>query len=137
MARYAKDKKQHSKRNKIISIILALIVLIIVGLLLINKLVANRSQEIGTLKPITEDEQSSVHGPEIVNVDDIPAKMGKYNVLGKIVIDKIGVNNNILDVCDDDSLKLSTVKFYGPGVNEAGNFVICGHNWGRYIEKII
>lgn len=137
MARYAKDKKHHGKKIKIISIILALIILAIVGLLLRNKLLDNKNQLIGTLNPITEDEQSSVHGPEIVNVDDIPAKMGKYNVLGKIVIDKIGVDNNILDVCDDDSLKLSTVKFYGPGVNEAGNFVICGHNWGRYIEKII
>ena len=136
MARYAKDKKHHGKKIKIISIILALIILAIVGLLLRNKLLDNKNQLIGTLNPITEDEQSSVHSPEIVNVDDIPAKMGKYNVLGKIVIDKIGVDNNILEVCDDDSLKLSVTKFYGPGVNEAGNFVICGHNWGGILKRL-
>ncbi len=135
MARYAKDKKQHSKRNKIISIILALIILIIIGLLLINKLVANRSQEIGTLNPIVEGEQNNVQ-EEIVNVDNIPEKMGNYKVLGKIVIDKIGVDNNILEVCEDDSLKLSVAKYAGSGVNEPGNIVIGGHNWGGMFKRL-
>ncbi len=136
MARYAKDKKHHGKKSKIISIILALIVLAIIGLLLVNKLLDNKNQAIGTLNPITNDDQNNVHEPEIVNVDDIPEKMGNYNVLGKIVIDKIGVDNNILEICDDDSLKLSITKFYGPGVNEAGNFVICGHNWGGILKRL-
>ena len=136
MARYAKDKKHHGKKIKIISIILALIVLAIIGLLLRNKLLAETNQTLGKINPIEEGNQNEVKEPEIVNVDDIPEKMGNYKVLGKLVIEKIGVDNNILEVCDDDSLKLSVTKFYGPGVNEAGNFVICGHNWGGILKRL-
>lgn len=136
MARYAKDKKQHSKTTKIIIIILALLILAIVGLLLRNKLLENKNQVVGTLKPVTENNQSDVNEPEIVNVDSIPEKMGNYKVIGKIVIDKIGVDNNILEVCDDNSLKLSIAKFHGPSVNESGNMVICGHNWGGILKRL-
>ncbi len=136
MARYAKDKRQHGKKSKIIVIILALIILAIIGLLLRNKLLAETNQTLGKINPIEEGNQNEVKEPEIVNVDDIPEKMGNYKVLGKLVIEKIGVDNNILEVCDDDSLKLSVTKFYGPGVNEAGNFVICGHNWGGILKRL-
>ncbi len=135
MARYAKDKRQHSKNVKVISIILALIILAIIGLLLENELLENKNKAIGTINPIVEDEQNNKH-EEIVNVDYIPEKMGNYKVLGRLVIDKIGVDNNILEVCDDDSLKLSVTKFYGPGVNEPGNIVICGHNWGGILKRL-
>lgn len=136
MARYAKDKRQHGKKSKIIVIILALIILAIIGLLLRNKLLAETNQTLGKINPIEEGNQNEVKEPEIVNVDDIPEKMGNYKVLGKLVIEKIGVDNNILEICDDDSLKLSVTKFYGPGVNEAGNFVICGHNWGGILKRL-
>lgn len=65
---------------------------------------------------------------EIVDAD-IPDTMGDYNVIGKIIIDKIGVEKNILDQTTDASLKLSVTKFYGPGINEEGNLCISGHNY--------
>lgn len=69
------------------------------------------------------------------NDTEIPSKMGGYNVLGKLVIEKINVNKNILDVSNNDSLKLSVVKLYGPEINSIGNFCICGHNWKGMLKR--
>ena len=73
---------------------------------------------------VTEEDNSS----EIVDID-IPDTMGDYSVIGKLVIDKLGVEKNILDKTTDSSLKLSVTKFYGPNANEVGNFCISGHNY--------
>ena len=64
---------------------------------------------------------------EIVDVD-MPDYIQGYGVLGKIVIDEINMENYILDSTDDYSLNLAVTKFYGPDLNQRGNFVITGHN---------
>lgn len=74
------------------------------------------------------------------NIEDkskIPAKMGGYNVLGRLVIDKVNVSKNILDVSNKESLKVSAVKLYGPNINEVGNFCICGHNWKSMLKRVL
>lgn len=76
---------------------------------------------------------------EIVDVSHIPNKMGKFNVIGELVIDKIGVKNNILLTSQNelyDALKLSVTKFYGPDINEFGNFCITGHNYKNALKKL-
>lgn len=72
---------------------------------------------------------------EISDVE-IPEKMGNYQVLGQLVIEKIGVTKNILDISENDSLKLSVAKLYGPNVNESGNFCISGHNWNNMLKRL-
>ena len=69
----------------------------------------------------------------IVNVD-LPEKMGDYKVIGQLVIEKIGVEKNILNKTTDDSLNLSVTKFYGPNINEIGNFCITGHNYKNMLK---
>lgn len=64
---------------------------------------------------------------EIVDVD-MPDYIQGYGVLGKIVIDEINMENYILDSTDDYSLNLAVTKFYGPDLNQRGNFCITGHN---------
>ena len=71
----------------------------------------------------------------IVDVD-IPDTLGNYNVLGQLVIEKIGVTQNILDKTEDESLKLGVTKFYGPKINQAGNFCICGHNYTNILKRL-
>ena len=66
----------------------------------------------------------------------IPDKMGGYKVLGKLVIEKVNISKNILNVSNDESLKVSTVKLYGPNINEIGNFCICGHNWKSMLKRV-
>ena len=74
---------------------------------------------------------------DIEDKSKIPAKMGGYNVLGRLVIDKVNVSKNILDVSNKESLKVSAVKLYGPNINEVGNFCICGHNWKNMLKRVL
>lgn len=73
---------------------------------------------------------------EVADID-IPEKMGTYDVLGIIVIDKIGIQKNILNKTTDDSLNISVTKFYGPNPNEQGNFCITGHNYKEIFADLV
>lgn len=74
---------------------------------------------------------------DIEDENKIPSKMGGYNVLGRLVIDKVNISKNILDVSNEKSLKVSAVKLYGPNINEVGNFCICGHNWKSMLKRVL
>ena len=52
------------------------------------------------------------------------------------VLEKIGVTQNILDRTEDDSLRVGVTKFYGPKINQAGNFCICGHNYTGILKDL-
>ena len=69
---------------------------------------------------------------------DIPEKLGGYDVLGQLVIEKIGVRQNVLSKTENASLKLGVTKFYPPqvNINEPGNFCICGHNWNNILKRL-
>lgn len=81
-----------------------------------------------------EKAQTTSTNEEKVQVD-LPDKMGKYTVLGQLVIDKIGVKKEILNITEDASLNLSVTKFYGPNINEKGNFCITGHNYKNMLKE--
>lgn len=51
-----------------------------------------------------------------------------YDILGQIIIDKINVNQNILDSSEEEALQEGVIKLYGNNLNEIGNFCIAGHN---------
>ena len=63
--------------------------------------------EIPTIEPEVEEEKD-----EIVDVSDIPDKMGNYNVLGKLVIDKIGVEKIICLIILKKHYILARCNFY-------------------------
>ena len=56
-------------------------------------------------------------------------KIGKYNVIGKIIIEKIDLEDVILEKTTDTSLNLGLTKFWGPEINKPGNVSITGHNY--------
>lgn len=68
----------------------------------------------------------------------------KYTSVGIINIPKINVNYPILEgetgsVEETDSLlKISPCKFWGPDINEVGNYCIVGHNWRntKFFSKV-
>lgn len=65
---------------------------------------------------------------EFVKKLDIPNKVGGYEVIGQLVINKIGVKENILAIWDDVSLELGIVSMIkGPIINQSGNLCIAGH----------
>ena len=51
-----------------------------------------------------------------------------YDVLGKIVMDDLGIEQYILDSTEDNALENGVIKLYGNSLNNYGNFCIAGHN---------
>ena len=116
----------------------------------VNKLVENTciEQTDNTVQELDNTVAQKIEEPppkedEKVDVSYLPEKMGKYNVIGELVIDKIGVKNNILDPENPNNekavigaLNLSVVKFYGPDINTAGNFSITGHNYNGLLKRV-
>ena len=141
-AKRAKDENKTVNKRKVAICLIILIIMIVAVFVFFNvekwKIkeedveqpeVAQQEEEIVEETPVKED--------EIVNTDDIPETMGKYKVLGQLVIDKFDIKKNILDISEDESLKQSVAKFYGPELNEAGNFCITGHNWKSMLKRML
>lgn len=60
----------------------------------------------------------------------------KYDVLGKIKIDKINVEQEILDSTEEEALENGVIKLYGDKLNEPGNFCIAGHNEENIFQRL-
>ena len=135
-ARRAK-KNQINKKKVFICIILLLAIILIIIYCVINK---NKKSEFLEINNNTEqnevEEPEIVEEQEVVDVSNIPEKMGDYNVLGQLVIDKIGVDKSILAISEPASLKLSVAKLYGPDLDKPGNFCIDGHNWDNMLKRL-
>ena len=97
--------------------------------------ISNTSSEQVTNK--VETNSVSEEEKKYENVD-IPETLGGYDVLGQLVIEKIGVRQNVLSKTESGSLKLGVTKFYPPqvNINEPGNFCICGHNWNNILKRL-
>lgn len=59
-----------------------------------------------------------------------------YPVLGQLYIDKIGVEQYILDSTDNAAMEVAPVKLYGGTINTEGNFCIAGHNYDEIFKKL-
>ena len=116
-AKRAKEKKLNKKKVVIcISLLIILVAIIYI-------VISNRLWEI---ENAPEQEEMIANLPQN-NTDD---------VLGQLVIEKIDVTKNILNISENASLKLSVAKLYGPNVNESGNFCISGHNWNNMLKRL-
>lgn len=117
-----KGNLKHNRTTIILTIFLLALIVIAIVFFAMNKGITDNF--FGNKKE-TENDQLIIE-QKIMNMPD---KIGDYDVLGTIVIDKLGVEKNILNKTTDDSLNLSVTKFYGPNLNEVGNFCITGHNY--------
>ena len=139
-ARRAK-KKQLNKKKVTTCLLLGVILCSVIYLLVSNKIWAIEDENVPDTATSEEVKEEEVAAPieeekdELSDVE-IPATMGKYEVLGQLVIEKIGVTKNILNISEDASLKLSVAKLYGPDVNASGNFCISGHNWNNMLKRL-
>ena len=142
-ARARRAKKAKLNKKKVSTcIILLIIILAIIYIIASNKLLDikeyfNQNENVEVSQNNTEENtiDKEEKKDQIVNVD-MPEKMGDYEVLGQLIIEKIGVTKNILNISEDASLKLSVAKLYGPNLNESGNFCISGHNWSNMLKRL-
>ena len=51
-----------------------------------------------------------------------------YKIEGIIEIPKIGIKYPIIDHTNEETMKVSITKFWGPQANEIGNYTVAGHN---------
>lgn len=141
--RYKKEPKTIKK--KVFGIIFTVIVAIILSSIVLYNLkkeanLNNQTKEnIMNTDKIEENDTENQNGLEneiqVETIEiDLPDKMGNYNVIGELVIEKIGVKNNILN--NVDGLDLSVTKLCGPDINKPGNFCIIGHNYSKMFKKL-
>lgn len=81
-----------------------------------------------------KDETQVAAEPPVVEA--MPAEIEGYSVLGQLVIEKLGVEQYILDSTEDGAYENGVVKLYGDYINEIGNFCIAGHNYEGVFEKL-
>ncbi len=98
-------------------------------------------EEIEDIIPVINNESVNKKGKEPQQV--LPGtyqdeKGNIYATAGIINIPKIKVNYPILSETTDALLKVSPCKFWGPNINEVGNFCIVGHNYrnSRFFSKV-
>jgi len=78
-----------------------------------------------------EEETSAVVEEEIM-----PVAIEGYPVLGQLLIEKLEVEQYILDSTEDKALENGVVKLYGGKINQIGNFCIAGHNYDKVFKKL-
>ena len=131
--------KKKLNKKKLFGLILLFAVIVIICIEMYSKKESNAHATSDTSVEITNEttDNNTVSEEEKNIVDvDIPDTVGGYNVLGQLVLEKIGVTQNILDRTEDDSLRVGVTKFYGPKINQAGNFCICGHNYTGILKDL-
>lgn len=143
--KHTKEREGKKKNKKIIALILVVILLItgtlVYAFVIKDKHLGNKAENetnIVNEANIIDDEDEPIQMLEENDVpeeeakspaqDDFPDQIGGYQVIGQIVIDKIGVKRSILNKTTNQALKLSVTHFYGAKVNKPGNMVITGHN---------
>ena len=120
--RYDKSIKKR-KRKLLVFFLVFVIVLISVAFIIsstygnVEKPEANEIVE-NTIPEEPEEVELPPEQFEIVDISDLPDKYQGYTVVGKLVIDKLGVTQKILDTTADEALKLGVTKFWGPDINE-------------------
>ena len=131
--------KKKINKKKLFGLILLFAVIVIICIEMYSKKESNAHATSDTSVEITNEttDNNTISEEEKNIVDvDIPDTVGGYNVLGQLVLEKIGVTQNILDRTEDDSLKVGVTKFYGPKIDQAGNFCICGHNYAGILKDL-
>ena len=98
--------------------------------------VVNTEEENVINTATVKDNNNNINTIDATVEINLPDKMGNYTVIGELVIDKIGVKKNILNKTETESLDLSVTKFYGPKINEIGNFCITGHNYKNMLKRL-
>lgn len=110
-----------------------LIVILIIALIVVATMIAVRygknylnEKEVSNVLVIIEE---TLNKEEIIKDEKTPELEFKgYKIEGIIEIPKINIKYPIIDHTNDETMKVSITKFWGPQANEIGNYTISGHN---------
>ena len=117
------------KKIGIIALVVALVIIIVVFTIhIVNK---SKAAEEANAKSNTNVVQQ-----EPVVEPGIPSTYKGYSVLGEIIIDKLNIDEYILDSTENAAMELAPVRLYGPSINNDGNLCIAGHNYDEVFKKL-
>lgn len=109
----------------IIILVLALIVVLAMIVVKYGNNYKNEKEVSATLETIEQklEEKSPEDEEELLDVE-----YKGYKIEGIIEIPKIDVKYPIINQTNEETMKLSITKFWGPEANEIGNYTVAGHN---------
>ena len=115
-----------NKATTAVKILIAITALVVIigGVLVVRKIFAPKPEK------EVKEEPAAVVTPAMENTIE------GYKVLGKIKIDKIEVDQYILDSTDEKALKNGVGKLNGGTLNAIGNFAIVGHNFEKIFKRL-
>ncbi len=123
---YSDEYEEKSLTKKKVIIVIAIILIAVISIVFLFSKTQN-DENVG-------DSQNTVSNT--VSNQMISTHEG-YEVLGKIVIEDLQVEQYILDSKEDAALDKGVIRLYGGSINNYGNFCIAGHNKSGVFEKLI
>lgn len=121
---YYDEDEQEVDYKKVFIIVASVLAIVMVGFLL-YKFVFTKSEE--PEEPTTPVE--NVEEKMITTLDG-------YDVLGKVVIEKINIEQYILDSIEEKALEKGIGKIYGGSLNNYGNLCLIGHNYDNIFARL-
>lgn len=109
----------------IIALIIALVVVIAMIIFRYGNNYKNEKEVSAILANIEEEFQKEITEEA---TETIEAEYKGYKVEGIIEIPEINIKYPIINTTNEETMKLSITKFWGPEVNEIGNYTVAGHN---------
>lgn len=109
----------------IIALIIALVVVIAMIIFRYGNNYKNEKEVSAILANIEEEFQKEITD-EVT--ETIEAEYKGYKIEGIIEIPEINIKYPIINTTNEETMKLSITKFWGPEVNEIGNYTVAGHN---------
>lgn len=112
--------------NLIIAVlIVALIVVVAMIIIRYGGNYLNEKEVSSSLETIEEE----LNKEETQQSESLPELEFKgYKIEGIIEIPKINIKYPIIDHTNEETMKVSITKFWGPQANEIGNYTVAGHN---------
>ena len=117
--------KNKMKKAYDVILIILIIAALVVGFMIFKKYYNNHLNEeqiIETIAQIEEDFASLEEG------ESLESTYKGYTIEGIIEIPKINIIYPIINETSEQAMKVSVTKFWGPGVNEIGNYTVAAHN---------
>lgn len=111
---------------KKIGIILLIMVVIITVIVFFIHTVKKREEVKNTTVGIQEENEKN----------KMLEQIDGYDILGQIVIEKLELEQYILDSTENDAMEKYPVKLYGEELNKEGNFCIAGHNYNEIFARL-
>lgn len=113
--------------KKVYNVILILLIIsaIVVGTMIFIKYYNNYLNEEKIVETMAQIEEEFA---DLEEGESLQSTYEGYKIEGIIEISKIDIKYPIINETSDQAMKVSVTKFWGPDINEIGNYIIAGHN---------